>query len=378
MGPAPLPTWALLWNNGEVGPSFSTTDAGKYFVRVVNEFGCAANSAPVIIRPGPNVAALPGGCHSRCKPDTLCLPNLPGISSWQWYLNGSPIPGANSANFVAQQSGTYWAVLTDNTGCKAQSDDLHLDLYDGYGTLSGRVWSDVNANGIIDAADTLLAAIPLIVNQNGLPYAVSQSAPNGHFSFPNILSTQYTVLVNAALLSPIWEIIIGQRDFTLSGCGAFQSGDLLLRRRPCLPKSREIEISTCAGLPVVFQGVSIAARSSEVFSFKTLLGCDSTVTVKALALPPLTSTLEARVCPGSTYSYGGQNLAIGTATDFTLKTAAGCDSVVTVRVSAFPAASSTVQASACSGGAFVYAGVAVAAGTSRIFPLTGQHGCDSV
>jgi len=428
-GPAPQPSWSLLWNNGEVGPAFTTTDAGKYFVRVINEFGCAANSAPVVIRPGPNVAALPGGCHSRCKPDTLCLPALPGIASWQWYHNGSPIPGATSGQFVAQQSGTYWAVLTDNTGCKAQSKDLYLDLYDGFGTVAGRVWSDVNGNGVIDAADTLLAAIPLIVNQNGSPYATAQSAPNGHFSFPNVLSTQYTVLVDAAKLSPQWEIVIGQRDFTLSGCGAYLSGDLLLHKRACLPAQQELQFTVCAGGSAFYNGTAVAAGSSESFTFQTLLGCDSIVTVNVAALPVLrselnvevcpgtpytyagaqipanssrdfmlktafgcdsivtvnvsalpllTSVLNAKTCPGTTYAYGSANLVIGSTTEFTLKTASGCDSVVTVNVAALPTSASVLNVKACPGGSYDYNGTAVPTGTSQVFALKNWLGCDSL
>jgi PKD repeat protein len=60
VGPQP-PDWKFLWNNGQVGPSFTTTDPGHYFVRVVNGFGCMAQSNKVTIKPGPNIAAIPGG-----------------------------------------------------------------------------------------------------------------------------------------------------------------------------------------------------------------------------------------------------------------------------------------------------------------------------
>ncbi|MEZ4892806.1 MAG: hypothetical protein R2778_07290 [Saprospiraceae bacterium] len=96
-------------------------------------FGAVYNT--VVIFPGPNVGALPAGCHERCNPDTLCLPPLPDIVSWQWYFDGNPIPGATSNQFAATQSGTYYAELLDVNGCQAEPD-LTLDLYDDLGTYS--------------------------------------------------------------------------------------------------------------------------------------------------------------------------------------------------------------------------------------------------
>lgn len=121
----------------------------------------------MVIFPGPNISALPSGCHERCNPDTLCLPPLPEIVSWQWFFEGSAIPGATSHQFVANQSGTYWAELMDINGCEASSAPLTVELYNGFGNILGQVWSDVNDNGIIDAADTLVSGIPVQLLQNG-------------------------------------------------------------------------------------------------------------------------------------------------------------------------------------------------------------------
>ncbi|MBL7825775.1 MAG: PKD domain-containing protein, partial [Saprospiraceae bacterium] len=42
-GPQPA-NWQIVWNTGDTGSSLVTEEAGKYFVRVVNEFGCSAQS----------------------------------------------------------------------------------------------------------------------------------------------------------------------------------------------------------------------------------------------------------------------------------------------------------------------------------------------
>ncbi|HRI60997.1 MAG TPA: SdrD B-like domain-containing protein, partial [Saprospiraceae bacterium] len=289
-GPQP-PDWQILWNTGESGPNpLVTEEAGFYFVRVVNEHGCVAQSNKVVIFPGPNIAALPSGCHSRCNPDTLCLPGLPDIVSWQWYFEGAPITGATSHDFVATQSGTYWADLVDVNGCNAQSAPLTLDLYQGSGDILGQVWSDVNDNGMIDAADTLVSGVPVLLLQNNAQVAASQSAANGSFDFLNILSTDYIVQIDSQMLSPLWEIVIGENLVTLYGCAVKGYADLLVDYHKCSPLAGSVQLTACPGALVMYDGTAILAGQSKDFVFKNSSGCDSVVTVSVDALPVSAST----------------------------------------------------------------------------------------
>ncbi|MBL7775840.1 MAG: PKD domain-containing protein, partial [Saprospiraceae bacterium] len=245
-GPQP-PGWQFFWNNGETGPGFTTTEPGHYFVRVVNEFGCTAVSEKVTIKPGPNIAALPSGCHRRCAPDTLCVPNMPDIASWQWFLNGAPIPGATGPKLVATQSGLYHAELTDTSGCFAQSAKLTLELYTGIGSIHAVVWSDVNDNGLIDPADTLLSGIPVQLWQNGAPTASGLSGAAGAFTFNQVPSVDGFVAVDSSALPAGWQIAIGQEPANLVGCGASTQAELLLHLSACLPTAGTLNVSACAG-----------------------------------------------------------------------------------------------------------------------------------
>lgn len=47
------------------------------------------------------------------------------VSSFQWYLNGSPV-GINSSTYAASVAGTYSVEITDVNGCTAMSDDFVL------------------------------------------------------------------------------------------------------------------------------------------------------------------------------------------------------------------------------------------------------------
>ncbi|MCC6459856.1 MAG: PKD domain-containing protein, partial [Saprospiraceae bacterium] len=376
-GPNPG-NWQYVWNTGQSGVPLQTENPGVFYLRVVNEFGCEARSNPLTILPGPNVGALPAGCHTRCKPDTLCLPLLPNIASWQWYLNGSPLPGATGPNFIAQQSGTYWAQLTDFNGCTNKSGDLSLQLLDGYGNILGQVWSDVNNNGLIDSADTLVSGIAVRLLQGATPAGTAQSGLAGAFAFTNILSTNYSVEIDPVLLPAGWQIVVGNDPAMLSGCNAETQVGLLLKAVCLSTITSNVQLSACPGGSALYNGTPIAVGSSQAFPFVSVAGCDSVVTVTVTPYATSTGTLNASACPGSSFDYNGTPVPAGTTQDFVLQNYLGCDSILTVAVSALPLSTGTLNASACPGSSFDYNGTPVLAGTSHTFFLQNYLGCDSI
>ncbi|MBK8920627.1 MAG: PKD domain-containing protein [Saprospirales bacterium] len=372
------PDWQYFWNNGETGPAFVTTAPGHYFVRVVNQFGCVAKSPVVTILPGPNIAAIPSGCHVRCEPDSLCLPPMPEILSWQWFFNGAPLPGASGPGLVATESGVYWAELTDTSGCHAQSVPLTLELYTGSGDVFGKVWSDVNGNGAVDAADTLVAGISVQLWQNGVLAGSGQSATTGSFTFSNVPSVNGFVALDSTALPAGWDVIIGQSPADLIGCAATVHTQLLLQRRQCSATSGLLQASACAGSSFDFNGTPIPAGSAQQFVLQNAAGCDSVLTVQVGALQASSHTLQASACAGSSFDFNGTLIPAGSAQQFVLQNAAGCDSVLTVQVTALQASSHTLQASACAGSNFDFNGTLIPAGSAQQFVLQNAAGCDSV
>ncbi len=378
-GPQPA-GWQYVWNSGDVGTSFVTEEPGRYFVRVINQFGCVAESNRVTIHPGPNIAAIPGGCHTRCTPDTMCITPLPDIVNWQWFYEGTPISGATSSQIVATQSGNYYAVLTDVNGCIAQSDDLSLTLFTGYGDINGQVWSDVNNNGIIDGSDTLVSNVPLQLWQNGAVLN-TQNSINGNFSFQNILSTQYEVSLDTLNLDPAWEIVIGANPTELVGCDDKENVGLLIRKVTCPTFTTALTATACANGFYTYNGTNISAGTSQSFTFSNLVtGCDTIVTVTVAALPVATSSLAVQICPGDTYTYENASLAVGQTQQFTLTNPAnGCDSLVTVTVAALPVATSSLAVQICPGDTYTYENASLAVGQTQQFTLTNPaNGCDSL
>ena len=89
-------------------PVHSFPSAGDYAVTLIvtNDFGIDTITFPVSI-PVLEVPTFLGG--------VLSIP--PDYTAYQWSLDGSPIPGADSSAFVPTTDGSYVVTYTDSLGC---------------------------------------------------------------------------------------------------------------------------------------------------------------------------------------------------------------------------------------------------------------------
>jgi hypothetical protein len=371
------PDWVFNWNTGISGTTLVTEQPGQYFLRVSNALGCATESNRLSVFPAPPVQTLPDGCLTQCKPDTLCVPNLPDIVSWQWYLNGVLLPGSNQPELIPEFSGDYYAVLTDTRGCTAQSSPVNLTVLDGFGQIFGQVWSDVNQNGVIDPADTLISNIPVLLLNNGVAVDTTASNTIGNFVFPNIVANTYTTALNTALLPAGFQVVIGQDTAALVGCDANASVAHLVVFSVCPPLSSTLNASACSGDSYDYFGTPVPAGATQVFTYQTAQGCDSLVTVQVATRFPSAAVLDTSACTGSMFTYAGVDIAAGQSGIVTLNNAVGCDSLVTVNVATRPSSTAVLDTGACAGRVFNYAGINIPAGQTQAVVLTNFAGCDS-
>jgi zinc-dependent metalloproteinase lipoprotein len=64
-------------------------------------------------------------------------------TSYQWFLNGTLIPGATSQTYSVKEKGSYTVIITDANGCSATSDPF---IVTGISTLENQVSFDVFPN----------------------------------------------------------------------------------------------------------------------------------------------------------------------------------------------------------------------------------------
>ncbi len=325
-----------IWSNGESGTSIFVEISGEYFVKGYNQYGCSTESDAITVHAAPDIGLIPSGCLERCAPDTICLPTIPNIQSFQWYHNDVAIPAPNgtSAEFVAYESGEYYVVLTDVFGCVATSESFYLDLIDPVGDLDGQVYYDVNENGIVDAGDTLVPNAQIYLYEGGVKVDSVLTDANGNYLFDDIPSTEYTVVFdeNSVDKALAYEPSILTE---LQGCDAEETVVILIYFN-CENITVDVDHSICPGSTVMYNGLEIGVDTSFVQVYQAAGGCDSTETVTIQLLQSDVSAYDVSICAESSTEIDGVELFPGDDHIFVYTNAVGCDSTIEVSVLAYP------------------------------------------
>ncbi len=280
---SPNADYTYIWNNGQSGESINVEMAGDYFVVATNQFGCQAESNTITIDEGPDIGIIPDGCFERCGPDTLCLPVLSGSYDFQWYFNGVivPAPEGTVADFIIEESGSYYVELTDAFGCVNASEEFVVNLVDPTGNISGLVYYDVNENGILDGPDTLMQNVNVYIEDpmNGDLDSLLTDI-NGEVLWEDIASQLYNFSLDLSSLPTGVKPYEDQIDLELIGCDDEDTFTFL-----CYPEcevlTSEIEMEFCNGNNV-YEGVSFSNDTIFTIAYNIDVDCDSLVTVNAI------------------------------------------------------------------------------------------------
>jgi gliding motility-associated-like protein len=160
---------------------------------------------------------------------------------------------------------------------------------------------------------------------------------------------------------------------TAAGCDSV----ITLHVAELLLSENTVNVFTCAGTTTEYNGDDLAPGTYE-YIFENQLGCDSVVEVVVGELLSTYETLTLTGCEGSTISYGGQDYAVGTQVDLTYQTYQGCDSVVSLTISALEVPVSTLELTICADDSLAYGTTFLYPGTTTEFVFESVDGCDSI
>jgi trimeric autotransporter adhesin len=109
------PGYTYNWLPSGSSATITGLAPGSYSVTVTDIAGCTSTASATVFAATPPPAPV----------ITLALSildcNAPGMASYQWFLNGSPIPGGTGQTQPVTGAGTYTVTITDNNGCSATS-----------------------------------------------------------------------------------------------------------------------------------------------------------------------------------------------------------------------------------------------------------------
>jgi PKD repeat protein len=135
----------------------------------------------------------------------------------------------------------------------------------------------------------------------------------------------------------------------------------------------------CEGESVLFGGNSYTQQGSYPFTFQTISGCDSTVTLNLTVNPSYTGGVQnASICEGESVLFGGVSYDEQGSYPFTFQTINGCDSTVTLNLTVNPSYTGGVQnTTICEGESVLFGGVSYDEQGSYPFTFQTINGCDS-
>ncbi|MDB2573002.1 hypothetical protein N9X81_04685, partial [Schleiferiaceae bacterium] len=110
---------SYLWSNGATTSATSVSASGSYSVMLTNADGCSTttSAAAVTVNTPPTASITSTGTGAICAGSSETLSATSGMSSYQWYANGTAITGATSATYTATASGNYSVSVVDANGC---------------------------------------------------------------------------------------------------------------------------------------------------------------------------------------------------------------------------------------------------------------------
>jgi hypothetical protein len=115
---------------GATAQQYVATGSGSYTV-IVTTSGCSSASSAaqvVTVNPTPTTPTItPGGPTSFCTGGSVTLTSS-SASGNQWSLNGSPLGGATSQQYVATITGDYTVVVTTSGCSSAASSATHVTV----------------------------------------------------------------------------------------------------------------------------------------------------------------------------------------------------------------------------------------------------------
>lgn len=402
------PPYNYTWSPAGVGPMLSGLAPGNYVVTVTDNNSCQATANFIVAAgaPLPGLTAGAGGsiCADACFDLSVNLTGTPPFSLSYQVQNATDTLSFTES--FTQNSGQIQVCPTTYSFAPGSFQLVFLSLQAGACTTS---FNGLNTNFVLQGPamttlnPTLCPGESITVNgniyQEGTPNGTETlvgAAANGCDSIVQIQLSFYPPSI-FNLNSDLCEgdtVRVGNEIFdafrptgtvVLTAAAASGCDSTVVVNLNVLPLSTTLITTTlCPGATLVAAGqtFSQAMPSGEIRLMGAAAnGCDSIVKVNLSFFPAAVGNLTESLCPGDSRTVGTTLFNESNPTGSVTLTGAsvnGCDSVVQVMLSYLPASTSTIAPTLCPGESVVVGTQTFDAATpTGTVVLTNSAGCDS-
>ena len=161
---------------------------------------------------------------------------------------------------------------------------------------------------------------------------------------------------------------------TINGCDSLVTLDLTIVEE----LTTEIDVEICDGNTYILGSQTLTEDGTYSETFTSTLGCDSIVTVNLSTVPILTSTIDAQICPGETYTFSGTEYSSAGTYNHQTTSAQGCDSIATLNLTILEDKTSSFEVEICFGETYTYDNQSFSEEGTYDFVFQSSEGCDSL
>ena len=291
-----LPGLNYFWTFGDGSTSYSAITQHSYAsaalspytvsLTISDNYGCTANySAPVTVNPNP-VCTISSPDTAFCPGGFVPLTACTGMSSYQWYLNGSPISNANGQTHNANQVGEYYCDVTNSAGCSGISNKLFIYMHK-------RPKADITGDGYYCSlpGGTIYFSLSTIYNAN---YNYSWTCiPGGATFSPSNSDNTWVSLTVPLTLPAYFQFVVDVTD-NITQCVNSDTLCVTVYETPSLSILSIPALDVCEGTPVT---LIPNLNNTGLYSYLWSNGATTPViTVSSAGFYSLTITNKATGC----------------------------------------------------------------------------------
>ncbi len=109
----------IIWSTGSLNSAITVTTGGTYWATVLNNAANCTVDLEAVVQVNPLPTPTVSISNSQLTTQTF--------ATYQWYLDGSVIPGATSQTYTPQSNGSFSVEVTNSNGCTNTSVGYILD-----------------------------------------------------------------------------------------------------------------------------------------------------------------------------------------------------------------------------------------------------------